>query len=93
MLGRAQWYLGLLVASIVNLIDPEMVVLGGGVLQALGEEFLPPIRVTARQYYMQQTGADKVRIVAATLGDYAGVLGAAVLAHQRTEASPIEVQV
>ena len=88
VLGRVQWYLGLLVASIVNLIDPEMVVLGGGVLQALGEEFLPPIRVTARQYYIQQTGADKVRIVAATLGDYAGVLGAAVLAHRRSETSP-----
>jgi glucokinase len=82
IMGRAQWYLGLLTASVVNLLDPEMVVFGGGVVEALGEQFLAPIRVTARQYYIQQAGADTVRIVAAKLGDHAGVLGAAVLARQ-----------
>ncbi len=84
IMQRAQSYLGMLTASIVNLVDPEMIVFGGGVVEALDEEFLAPIRVTARQYYIQQAGADKIRIVAATLGDYAGVLGAAVLARQRT---------
>jgi glucokinase len=83
VLGKAQWYLGLLTASLVNLIDPEMIVFGGGVVEALGEEFLAPIRVTAHQYFVQQKDANKVRIVAAKLGDYAGVLGAAVLAWQR----------
>ncbi|MGD2205228.1 MAG: ROK family protein [Anaerolineae bacterium] len=83
VMARAQWYLGLLTASIVNLIDPEMVVFGGGVVEALGEEFLAPLRMTARQYFIQQTDADKVQIVAAELGDHAGVLGAAVLARQR----------
>jgi glucokinase len=83
IMGRAQWYLGLLTASVVNLVDPEMVVFGGGVVEALGEQFLAPIRVTARQYYIQQAGADRVRIVAAKLGDHAGVLGAAVLARQK----------
>ncbi|MGD8794118.1 MAG: ROK family protein, partial [Anaerolineae bacterium] len=81
VMRRAQWYLGLLTASVVNLIDPEMVVLGGGVVEALDEEFLAPIRTTARQHFIQQTGADEVRIVAAELGDHAGVLGAAVLAR------------
>jgi glucokinase len=82
--SRAQWYLGLLTASIVNLIDPEMVVFGGGVVEALEDEFLAPVRVTARQYYIQQRHADRVRIVPATLGDYAGVLGAAVMAYQHS---------
>jgi glucokinase len=81
VMGRVQWYLGLHTASIVNLIDPEMVVLGGGVIEALGDKFLAPIRVTARQYYIQQKDADKVRIVSAQLGDRAGILGAAVLAR------------
>jgi glucokinase len=85
VVARAQWYLGLLTASIVNLVDPEMVVFGGGMMEALGEEFLPPIRVTARQYFMQQTGTDRVRIVAAKLGDHAGVLGAAALARQKAK--------
>jgi glucokinase len=82
IMTRAQWYLGLLTSSIVNLIDPEMVVFGGGVVEALGDEFLEPIRVTARQHYIQQADADRIQIVAAKLGDYAGVLGAAVLARQ-----------
>ena len=88
VMGRAQWYLGLLAASIVNLIDPEMIVFGGGVVEALGKGFLRPIRVTARQHYIQQAGADRVRIVAARLGDHAGVLGAAVLARRRTMTDP-----
>ncbi len=87
VIGRAQWYLGLLTASLVNLIDPEMIVFGGGVVEAVGDGFLDPIRVTARQYYIQQADADKVRIVPARLGDYAGVLGAAVLARRRARSS------
>jgi glucokinase len=85
VMARTQWYLGLLTASIVNLIDPEMIVFGGGLLEALGDEFLSPIRVTARQYFLQQAGVDKVRIVAAKLGDHAGVLGAAALARQKAK--------
>jgi len=85
VVARAQWYLGLLTASIVNLVDPEMIVFGGGLVEALGDGFLQPIRVTARQYFIQQAGADEVRIVAAKLGDHAGVLGAAALARQKTK--------
>jgi glucokinase len=86
VMGRAQWYLGLHAATIVNLIDPERIVFGGGVVEALGEEFLEPIRTTARQYFMQQADADKVGLVAAALGDHAAVLGAAVLVRQKVGA-------
>jgi glucokinase len=85
VVGRAQCYLGLLTASIVNLVDPEMIVFGGGLIEALGDDFLLPIRVTARQYFIQQAGADKVRIVATKLGDHAVVLGAAALARQKAK--------
>lgn len=83
VVGRAQWYLGLAAASIVNILDPESVVFGGGIVEALGKEFLAPIRTVARQYYIQKAGAGRVRIVSAKLGDHAGVLGAAVLARRR----------
>jgi glucokinase len=83
VISRAQFYLGLLVASIVNFIDPEMVVLGGGVVEALGEEILVPIRRVAYQYFINQLNARSVKIVPAKLGDNAGVLGAAVYARQR----------
>jgi glucokinase len=75
-------YLAALVASIVNFFDPEMIVIGGGVAEALGERLLEPIRRAAREWYIQQKDADKVRIVVAELGDYAGVLGAATSARQ-----------
>lgn len=76
---QAQLYLGLLVANLVNALDPEMVVFGGGVVEALGDAFLQPIRDLAPANYLQQRGADRIRIVPATLGDHAGVLGAAAL--------------
>ncbi len=81
VVARAQWYLGLHAASIVNLLDPEMIVYGGGVVEALGDEFLAPIRTIARQYYLQSLGAERIQLVVGALGDRAGVLGAALLAR------------
>jgi glucokinase len=85
VLGRAQFYLGLLVASVVNLIDPERVVLGGGVVEALGENFLEPIRAVAYQNFINKLNARGVKIVPAKLGDTAALLGAAVYARSRLE--------
>jgi glucokinase len=93
VIGRAQWYLGLLTASIVNLVDPEMVVFGGGVVEALGDQFLVPIRTTARQYFIQQAGAEKVQVVAGALGDHAAILGAAAYARQRAAQATIDAGV
>jgi len=78
-IGSAQYYLGLLVANLINALDPEMIVFGGGVVEALGGDFLAPIRETALPYLLQQRNADKIKIVPATLGDQAGVLGGAAL--------------
>jgi glucokinase len=85
VMGRAQWYLGLHAASLINVLDPEMLVYGGGVVEALGDAFLAPIRTVARQYFIQQREADRVQIVPAQLGDYAGVLGVALLARRRRQ--------
>jgi glucokinase len=82
IIGRAQWYLGLHAASIINLIDPEMLVYGGGLVEAMGDRFLAPIRAIGYEHLLQQSGP-LVRIVPAELGDNAGVLGAAVVAQQR----------
>jgi glucokinase len=80
---RAQRYLGILVASVVNLLDPEVVVIGGGVTERLGEAFVAPIRRTAYEYFLRRRDAKRVKIVPGTLGDDAGALGAVVLARQR----------
>lgn len=83
VMKRAQKYLGILVASVVNLLDPEVVVIGGGVTERLGDDFVAPIRQTAYEYFLRRSDARRVRIVAAKLGDDAGALGAVVLARQR----------
>ncbi|MBN1657881.1 MAG: ROK family protein [Anaerolineae bacterium] len=89
IMDRAQWYLGLLTASIVNILDPQVVVFGGGVVESLGQEFVDPIAATARQHFILQAGASEVRIVPSELGDHAGVLGAAVHARQKASAVPV----
>lgn len=81
IMDRVTTYLALLVVSIVNFFDPEMVIFGGGVTAALGERLLEPIRRDALRWCLQQKDTDRVRIVAAELGDYAGVLGAATIAR------------
>jgi glucokinase len=86
VMENAQFYLGVAVASIVNFFDPEAVVLGGGVVEALGESFVAPIGEMARPLFLQQKDADRVRIVPASLGDHAGVLGAAIMAASRAQA-------
>lgn len=83
VLSRVQFYLGLGIASVVNFIDPEMIILGGGVIEALGEKFLEPIRRTAYQNFINKRNARKVQIVPARLGDQAGLLGAATWARRR----------
>jgi glucokinase len=86
---RAAYYLGILAANVINLLDPERVVIGGGIVERLGEDFVKPIRKTASEYVLRADHAEGRKIVAGTLGDNAGALGAVVLARQklRTEAA------
>jgi glucokinase len=64
----------------VNILDPEVVVIGGGLIAA-GDLLLGPVRRAFTGHV--EGGADRVPvdIVAAELGDDAGMLGAAWLAR------------
>jgi glucokinase len=75
--------LGRGVANIVSLLNPEVVVLGGGLASA-GEFVLKPLRRAARQWG-QPLGARQVRIVRSRLGEDAGILGAAKYAFMNLE--------
>ncbi len=83
VIGEAQTYLGFLTANLVNALDPNVIVFGGGLVEQLGEPFLGPIREVAQSHYLQQKNADKVRILSSTLGDHAGTIGAAEAARRR----------
>ena len=67
--------LGLGVGNIVCLLNPELVVLGGG-LAGLGSLILAPLRKALRQWG-QPLARKQVRIVISRLGEEAGILGAA----------------
>jgi glucokinase len=71
--------LGTAIASIINLLNVEVVVLGGGVMAA-GDLIMTPIREAAQQATVSQA-LQCVRIVPAELGQEAGMIGAAFLAR------------
>ena len=81
--GAAE-YIGIGVANLVNILGPEVVVVGGGVLEALADEMMSVIVETAKDYAMPGTMND-VEIIASKLGDSAGITGGAVLARRETK--------
>jgi len=83
VMKRAQYYLGILAANAVNLLDPECVVFGGGIAERMKEDFVGPIRETAYKYLLRRPDPKGVKIVPGQLADNAGALGAIVLARQR----------
>jgi glucokinase len=69
------------ITSIVNLFEPEIVVLGGGVVRT-GEQLLAPVRERVAEHAM----GGAVDVVAAANGDRVGVVGAAAIAFERLPA-------
>jgi glucokinase len=77
-------YTGIAVANLVNILNPQTVVLGGGVIDALGDEMMAIIVETAEDYILAGTNKT-VEIVASKAGDDAGIIGGAVLARRATK--------
>ena len=75
-----QW-LGIGIGSLINLLNPEKVVLCGGMIAA-GEPLFQPIRETARAQSFDVPGR-RAEIVPAGLGADSGVIGAAGCAYER----------
>jgi glucokinase len=78
VIEKAGTYLGMGVANLVSTFNPQMVVLGGGLMQA-GDLFLDPVRRAVLQW-ANPRAARHARIELSALGDRAGLLGAARLA-------------
>jgi len=77
--NRSAEYVGYGTASLLNIFNPEVVVLGGGVVEAIGEDYVEQVRKIALQNVFK-VARRNVRIVAALLKDDSAVLGAARLA-------------
>ncbi len=76
----AQW-LGAGIASLAMILDPACVVIGGGVIDA-GEILLAPTRVALERYLPFVGKHPTPRIIAAELGNEAGLVGVADLARR-----------
>ena len=73
-------WLGLALAGAVNLLNPEKIVIGGGI-SAAGDLLLQPIK-QAIQLHAFTRPAESVNVLIATLGNQAGMIGAAVLVQE-----------
>jgi glucokinase len=82
---RFGWWVGLGLANLANLFDPEVIVVGGGLVSA-GEVLLGPIREAFAELVEAADRRPVARIEAAVLGPRAGAVGAALLATGQPEA-------
>ncbi len=76
-------FAGIGVANLINVLNPEIVVVGGGVIEALADEMMPTLIKAAKEHVMPGTMTG-IEIKASKLGDNAGITGAAVLARRAT---------
>jgi glucokinase len=78
--------LGVGIASLVNIFNPEVVVIGGGVVGA-GEMLLGPLREEMLARALSPS-KELVRVSAAAFGAESGMIGAALLAREAVEGTP-----
>lgn len=81
ILRRAGEIIGFGIINLAHLFDPELIILGGGVVHA-GDFVLEPARAIFTRYAMENYRRT-CRITTAALGDDVGLYGAAALAGQR----------
>ena len=81
MFTRAATSLGVGMANLLNLFNPQRIVIGGGVSKA-GELLFAPVRRVATARAFERPARD-AQIVSAALGDDVGAVGAAAVAFQR----------
>jgi glucokinase len=84
VMRRSSFLLGLATASVLHVVDPEVIVFGGGVIEACGDWMLPWIEKTAHKVAMPGTGKP-LNIVRSELGDDAILLGGVKLLRDRFE--------
>lgn len=75
--------LGFGLANVVNILNPDLIVVGGG-MAAAGDKLLQPVRETVSQHALKLSSS-KCKIVQAELGNRAGTIGAASYAYSKLQ--------
>lgn len=86
ILRKAAQKIGVAVANVVHLVCPDTIVLGGGLVEAMPELFVQEVSLTAERRVMPSF-VGSFTVVAAALGDYATVKGAAAWTRAMTRKS------
>jgi glucokinase len=81
VIEKAADYLGIGLANVVNIFNPDVIVIGGGVSK-MGELLLKPTRASMKMHAFTLP-ACTVKVIKSRLGTNAGILGAAVYAHRK----------
>jgi glucokinase len=81
IMDRAAYYLGVGVVNLVNIFNPDMIIIGGG-MSELGEMLIGPSRKMVKERAFS-ISSQAVRIVTAQLGNEAGIYGAAAFVRER----------
>ena len=82
LINRTGVELGRHLAGLINLLNPEAIILGGTLSQAKSYDFLQPVEWAIRKYSLRLM-SQNVRVTPSTLGNKAGVVGACLLARRR----------
>ena len=81
VINKAAYYLGVGLANVVNIFNPEVIIIGGGVSK-MGDMLFRPARKVVKQRAFSLP-ARTVRIVRSRLGDKAGIIGATIYLMDR----------
>jgi len=74
-------YVGIAIANLFDALAPELFLLGGGVVESIGRPYVSLVLASAREHAFTRELAD-IRIALSSLGDDAGLLGAALAARK-----------
>jgi glucokinase len=86
--NRAGKYLGIALANFLHMLNPSIVILGGGVSQA-GELLFKPMRASLEESIISKQYLENLEITTAKLGDDAGLKGALALLLSKNQSPEI----
>lgn len=75
--------IGTNLANLANLLNLDLIVLGGGVIEAMDKYMIPRIKESFKKYVLKDAGKN-IKIVATKLGDEAALFGGLVLSKEMT---------
>lgn len=81
IVDRSAYYLGISIANTVNLLNPQLILLGGGIVEKLGNVYLRKVKQYTMAHSLQLC-AKNLEFKKASLGDDAVLYGAAQLARE-----------